>query len=114
MAEIGEILRRFEQLKSERSVWAQHWQQISDYVLPERGRFIGEQAGLQLGEAGGRRRHFRIFDDTAPWALEQLASGLQGMLTGPAVRWFQLKARRPASSFSMIGPVNEPCRLYCS
>ncbi len=91
-----EIIRRFEQVKGERGVWEQHWQEISDYVLPRRGDFVGHPAGLSSGQAGGAKRTDRIFDGTAPWALEQLASGLHGMLTGPAVRWFMLKAEDEA------------------
>ena len=87
-----DIIRRFEQLKGERSVWEQHWQEISDYVIPRRGDFIGSPAGLTAGRSGGAKRTEQIFDATAPWALEQLASGLHGMLSGPAVRWFQLRA----------------------
>ncbi len=91
-----EIIRRFEQVKGERGVWEQHWQEISDHVLPRRGAFVGHPAGLPAGQAGGAKRTERIFDGTAPWALEQLASGLHGMLTGPAVRWFVLKAEDEA------------------
>lgn len=96
MATAEEIVRRFEQVKGERGTWEQHWQEIADYTIPRRGDFVGHPAGLSVGEAGGRKRTERIFDGTAPWALEQLASGLHGMLTGPAVRWFMLKAEDDA------------------
>ena len=73
-----DIIRRFEQVRGERGVWEQHWQEISDYVLPRRGAFAGgsggHPAGLSSGQAGGAKRTERIFDGTAPWALEQLAS----------------------------------------
>lgn len=93
---VEEVVRRFESVKGERGNWEQHWQEIGDYVIPRRGDFVGHGAGLSVGQSGGRKRTEKIFDGTAPWALEQLASGLHGMLTGPAVRWFVLRAQDDA------------------
>ncbi|HET8728530.1 MAG TPA: portal protein, partial [Alphaproteobacteria bacterium] len=83
---IDEILRQHDALKAERAPGESHWQTIADHVLPRRGDFAGRRAD------GGRRAD-RIFDPNGQWANEQLAAGLHGMLTNPAVRWFGLKAR---------------------
>ena len=45
-----QIIERFEQLKSNRINWEQHWQEIADYVLPRKDdiyqtRMVGEKKG---------------------------------------------------------------------
>ncbi len=77
-----ELLRTFEKAKSRRQSWENIWQQISDLALPERS--------TQQNLARGTRRRSLIFDDTAPQAVDELAAGLHGLLSSPALRWFQL------------------------
>ena len=79
-----QIIERFEQLKSNRINWEQHWQEIADYVLPRKDdiyktRMVGEKKGQN-----------KVFDSTGIHANELLASALHGMLTNPSTQWFEL------------------------
>ena len=75
---------RLQSLKQERNSWESHWREISDYILPRRGVYSGQQPN------DGRIRGTRIIDSTATRALRILAAGLQGGLTSPARPWFRL------------------------
>ena len=65
---------RFEQLKTLRSNWEGVWNDITSYVLPNRGDFT-------VTRAKGTPRTDLVYDGTGPWANEQLAAGLAGFLT---------------------------------
>lgn len=83
-----EIVARAEKLEGLRSPWLQPWQDCADYVLPRRStKFFST-----LSEA--QQLHDKLFDGTAPWANEQLASGLHSYLTSPTSRWFKLRCKR--------------------
>ncbi len=73
----------YERLYSERAPWASHWQALRDLVHPDASDFNRQSAP-------GARKTEQILDGTAPWALEQLASGLHTFLTSPTDRWFNL------------------------
>ena len=49
--------KRFKKLETDRSSWRSHWIELSDYVLPRRGRFLMESPG-----AGGRKRNNKIIE----------------------------------------------------
>lgn len=75
---------RYEQLKTLRSNWEGIWNDITQYILPNRGDFT-------VTKAKGTPRTDLIYDGTGPWANEQLAAGLAGFLTSPTQRWFKLR-----------------------
>lgn len=79
----GELCQRVEELKQEKQNWNRLWQDAADLVLPRRGAFYHERTP-------GQELQNKIYDSTAPWALEQLASGLHSYLTSPTQRWFRL------------------------
>lgn len=68
----------------ERSTWDSLWQEIKDLVRPDTSDF----GAANSGRPNDVRR--KIFDGTAPWALEQLSAGLHSYLTSPVDRWFSL------------------------
>jgi Bacteriophage head to tail connecting protein len=78
------LTARYERLKSDRYAWEAHWQDIRFLVNPDASDF--NRRGFR-----GDRRTEHIFDGTAPWANEQLASGLHSFLTSPTDRWFNLE-----------------------
>lgn len=84
---VATILKQQEQLEGERHNWNSHWQQVADLVLPRRDF-------TTVSPAEGIKRTEKIFDATAPYANEQLASGLHGYLTSPALKWFKLITQR--------------------
>ncbi|PWC56032.1 portal protein [Azospirillum sp. TSO22-1] len=75
------LVERFRAAKARRSVWEAHWQDCYDYALPN---------GRPFNHAGtpGERRVDRLFDGTAPDAVEQLAASLLSQLTPPWSSWF--------------------------
>lgn len=82
------IVRNYDRLKSDRGVWESHWQELVDYVLPRKDQ-------VQRSTTPGEKKHYKIFDSTAPHAAEILASGLHTMLTNPAILWFGLQTGIP-------------------
>ena len=81
---LSSLVKRWERLKSDRYAWESHWQDIRFLVNPDASDF--NRRGFR-----GDRRTEHIFDGTAPWALEQLSSGLHTFLTSPTDRWFNLE-----------------------
>lgn len=77
-----DIITRDEKMRSGRSFWNSLWQDTADLVLPRRGSFT---TTITPGET----IHGKIFDTTAPWANEQLASGLHGFVTPSTQRWMK-------------------------
>jgi hypothetical protein len=75
--------QRLAQLKSARSTHESLWQEIADYMIPSRA--------FSTTHAPGSKRSARIFNTHSVLALEQLAGGLHGMLTSPALKWFKLR-----------------------
>ena len=77
-----ELLRS--QLDNERSTFTSHWRDLSDYILPRRGRFWITDANK------GDRRNQKILDTTATMAARTLRSGMMSGVTSPARPWFRI------------------------
>ena len=77
-------LTRWGYLKTERSSWFTHWQEISTRLLPRAGRFFIQDRNK------GNKRHNQIYDSTATQALSILAAGMMSGMTSPARPWFRL------------------------
>lgn len=82
-----QLLKRYRKAKDRRSVWEAHWQECYEYVLPQRDGFLGQSTP-------GDKRTDRLFDGTAPDAVDHLAASLMAQLTPPWSRWFGLAAGR--------------------
>ena len=78
------LLRRYEQAKSRRQTWENHWQDCYDYALPQR-------SGFTSVTIPGARRTEKLYDGTALDAVDQLAASLLGNLTPPWTQWFGFK-----------------------
>ena len=79
------IRARWEELDGDRAVFKTHWQQVSNYLHPERATYIVERAPGQKAMAW-------VYDETPLWAVDQFANGLHGFLTSTDVQWFGLHA----------------------
>lgn len=79
------IYERYRQGLERRSLWESHWQEAYDYALPQRDSFT---RSLRPGE----KKTDKLFDGTAPNAVDQLAASLLAELTPPWARWFGLTA----------------------
>jgi len=85
------LVSRFSTLRTNRSTWESHWQEIADFMLPRK-------ADITTQRTRGDKRNEVIFDGTAIHALELLSSSLHGMLTNSATPWFTLAYKDAALS----------------
>ena len=74
------LVNRFETLKADRSNWENHWQDIAEFVLPNRD--------FTRSYAPGEERRSRIFNNTPGEALERLVGGMNSLLTNQSQKWF--------------------------
>jgi len=75
--DIAALRRRFAEAKARRAPWESLWQDCYDFALPTR-------AGT------GPNNAERLYDGTAPDAVDQLAAALLAQLTPPWSRWLGL------------------------
>jgi hypothetical protein len=85
---IDVLQERNSELETNRRTWEEQWRTIRELVRPVVPEF-SESVSAHTKDRG-RRLHSAIFDSTAPWAAETLASGLQSFLLSPGERWFSL------------------------
>ncbi len=92
------LLARFERAKLRREFWESHWRECYDYALPQRD-------GAITASHPGERKMDRLFDGTAPDAVDQLAASLLAQLTPPWSRWFGLApgVNVPEDDLELIG-----------
>jgi|TARA_R110002096_G_scaffold203430_2_gene388566 hypothetical protein len=81
---VNDLIDRFSRLKTHRSQWENHWNEIRQLVRVNTTDFNG-------GGTRGESHSDNIYDGTAPWALEQFSAGLHSHLTNPVDRWFNLE-----------------------
>ena len=86
----GATYRRFKMLEDERRSWRTHWQEISDYVAPRRGRYL-----MESNNSKGRKRNNKIIDSTATQALRTLSAGMMSGMTNPSQPWFRFGTFEP-------------------
>jgi len=79
------VIKRYRRAKTRRAPWEAHWQECYDLALPQRDGFNREPTP-------GEKKTDRLFDGTAPDAVDQLAASLLAELTPPWARWFALTA----------------------
>jgi hypothetical protein len=72
---------RYQKARERRATWESLWQECYDFALPTRDSAV-------RGASAGARRWDKIFDGTAPDAVDQLAASLMAQLTPPWARWF--------------------------
>ncbi|CAA7613109.1 conserved hypothetical protein [Candidatus Terasakiella magnetica] len=96
----GALLKRYRRAKERRAVWESHWQECYDYALPLRDAVLH-------AATPGEKKADRLFDGTAPDAVDQLAASLLSELTPPWAQWFGLTAsdRLPAEERDRLAPV---------
>ncbi len=89
MNEITSYNKRLESLRSERSTFIPVWQEISDYHLGHRGRFLTSDRNK------GTKRNTKQINNTSRLALRTLAGGMMAGITSPARPWFRLGVSDP-------------------
>lgn len=82
------VKERFLCLQQERVTWEDHWQEVADYILPNRN-------DITVQTTNGLKRNLQILDNTAIQSNELLAGALHGLLTSPNSLWFELTTGLP-------------------
>ena len=77
--------RRMGYMVTEQSAWRGHWQELSRFVQPRMGRYLGDK-----DKDKGEKQRNNIIDSTATRALRTLTAGLMAGVTSPARPWFSL------------------------
>ncbi len=101
--EPDKLLQRYERAKSKRANWESHWRECYEYAMPQRDGVIDDNAP-------GEKKTDKLFDGTAPDAVDQLAASLMAELTPPWSRWFELVAGvelTPEESAAIAAPLQE-------
>lgn len=84
------LLTRFKGLEEARQPWVHTWQELTEYMLPRKNSFAASPDTVSFrGQTGDER----IFDSTPRHSLELLASSLGGLLTNPAMPWFDVAVK---------------------
>lgn len=83
-----QIIEKQRHMESERSNWEYHWQELADYILPNRNDIVSTQWP-------GNKRNIQLLDNTAMMSNELLAGALHGLLTNPNAEWFELTTGNP-------------------
>ncbi len=81
---VDHLRQRYQKALGNRRNWLAHWQECYEFALPQRN-------GAATQSNGGKRLD-RVFDATAPDAVEQLAASLMAEITPPSGGWFDLEA----------------------
>ena len=81
---VEDVLRDQGQMEGDRGNWESHWQEAAERVLPRQRDFN------QTKRAGGEKLSEKVFDSTAPMALEKFAAVMEGMLAPRTQRWHEL------------------------
>lgn len=77
-----QVEEKIKKLKSQRSTWENHWQEIADHVLPRKNT-------ITTTKTEGEKRTWQLLDNTGVNCNELLAGALHGLLTNPDLPWFE-------------------------
>jgi hypothetical protein len=89
---LQQLNRRKSALEDERRSYLTHWQELSDVILPRRGRAL---INGQTDSNRGGKKNQRIVDSTGTIAARTCASGLMSGVTSPTRPWFRLSLPDP-------------------
>lgn len=81
--------KKLKQLREEQHTWRPHWQEISEYMMPMKGKYLLSESQDTYANDGAKK-HQKIINGSANDALRIIAAGLQGGLTSPSRPWFAL------------------------
>ena len=84
MEKIDDMIQRFKSLKSSRSNWESHWEEIAERILPRQIGFMGDRTD-------GEKKTQKIFDSRPMIALDRFAAVMDSMLTPRQQKWHNLR-----------------------
>jgi len=80
---VKQIKEKVEKLKSDRSTWDSHWQELADYILPRKNTVTNKKSP-------GQKRSVNVLTSIGIQSNELLSGALHGLLTNPNAMWFEL------------------------
>lgn len=80
---MDKICERIQKLKGLRGTWENHWQEVTDHVLPRKNTVLNKKSP-------GEKRTWQLLDNVGLHSNELLAGFLHGLLTNPDLPWFEL------------------------
>jgi hypothetical protein len=80
----GDIIKRYQKLKSARTVYDQLYQEVADYFLPFKADF-------NRLYSPGEKRNRELYTQLPQHAVDITSSSLIGLIANPASRWFYLE-----------------------
>lgn len=96
-AKLRHLRMRHEAMKNERKAYVGYWRELSEYILPTRGRYYLSDRDTS------QKRHNKIINNVATQAARTLAAGMMAGITSPARPWFKLST--PDPQLVEFGPV---------
>lgn len=90
MAKTMDYMRRWTDIKDERSTYFGHWEELSEFIMPRRGRFLTSKSN------DGSKKNGKIIDSTGSMAVRTLSAGMMSGITSPARPWFRLATPQAA------------------
>ncbi len=78
-----DLIQKHEQRAAKRGTWESHWQDIADLVLP---------GDVTIRRHPGEKRREKIFDSTAPLAVQRFAAAVQSYVAPQGSKWHGLRA----------------------
>lgn len=80
------VIKRYSQLKANRSTFETHWSEIAELVYPRRDDFT-------TSRTAGSKNMTKVFDSSAIHANELLASAMIALNVNPSSKWFKANTR---------------------
>lgn len=84
MADVEQILQRYQSMKGSRANWESHWEEVAERVLPRQMGFLGARTD-------GEKKTQKVFDSKPMIALERFAAVMDSMLTPRQQKWHNLR-----------------------
>lgn len=81
-------------METERSSFEPNWRDCSDFCLPNRGQWFGDNNPSQQGSQRAAKRQ-KIINSTATKAVRSFKAGMMSSHTSPAKPWFRLTTPDP-------------------
>jgi hypothetical protein len=83
MSKVDDLLQRNKDLKTAKSGWLPHWQEVGEIYLPR-------QANFTMESSPGSRHVDEIFDSTPMQARRALSTSVDALLKPKTAQWFEI------------------------
>lgn len=89
------IVKKFDELYTDASNMRDKAAEISEWIVPERGRYLTCQPITEDTTKKGTKKHNRIINGTAGKSVSSLSANMQAGMTSPAQKWASVTVEDP-------------------